>query len=164
MNSVPADPIFTNSQLYRDIAKESLLATTTEANKRRRLKTDGSSGHIITYDPEHRSFKQSMIAIVFAGMYIEAQLWLSGCNILGRTKYKLIDKQPLEQRVVALGIIDKSLLADLKAYREMRKALVHEKPIPASMETSPTWIAQTEAVKAIQLMDRLEKALAERVT
>lgn len=105
-----------------------------------------------------------MIAIVFAGMYIEAKLWLFGCSLLGTSKYKPIDKQLLEQRVAALGIADQMLQADLKAYREARNALVHEKPVPLSMDKSPIRIAQTEAAKAVQLMYRVEKALAKRAT
>ncbi len=53
---------------------------------------------------------------------------------------------------------------DLQEYRESRKSLVHEKPVPLSMETSPTRVAQTEAMKAMALMDRVDRALADSAT
>ena len=143
---------------------EAFVASAAEVDKRRRPRDDGSPGHVITYDPVHTSFKQSMIAIVFAGMYMESQLWLFGCNVLGATEYKRIDKLPLDQRVSKLGITDTALQADLKNYREVRKELVHEKPVPLSMDRSPIRVAQEEAAKAVQLMHRLDEALAERAT
>jgi hypothetical protein len=97
-------------------------------------------------------------------MYIEARLWLHGCSRLGIAKYRSIDRQPLEDRLPALGVSDTMLRDDLKEYRESRKSLVHEKPVPLSMETSPTRVAQTEAAKAMALMDRVDRALAENAT
>ena len=105
-----------------------------------------------------------MIAIVFAGMYIEARLWLHGCSRLDMAKYRAIDKHPLEERLPALGLSDAMLRDDLKKYRESRKSLVHEKPVPLSMEASPTRVAQTEAAKAVALMERVDRALADSVT
>ena len=156
------DPIFTNARLYRDIATEALSASEAAFFQKSRPKDDGSPGRVIAFDPEHRSFKQSMIAIVFAGMYMEARLWLFGCNRLGAAKYKPVDQLPLEQRLAALGIDDKTLEVDLKNYREARRALVHEKSVPLSMDASPIRIAQAEAAKAVQLMYRIEAALTER--
>jgi hypothetical protein len=150
--------------LYRDVAMEALVASEAEVDKHRRPREDGSPGHVITYDPGHTSFKQSMIAIVFAGMYMESQLWLFGCNLLGATEYKPIDKLPLDQRVSALGITDTELQADLKHYREVRKELVHEKPVPLSTDRSPIRVAQEQAAKAVGLMHRIDEALAERAT
>lgn len=164
MSSFPNDPIFTNSRLYRDIATEALSASEAAFVEKSRPKDDGSPGHVIAYDPECRSFKQSMIAIVFAGMYMEARLWLFGCSLLGAAKYKPVDKQPLEQRLAALEIDDQTLEVDLKNYREARRSLVHEKSVPLSVDTSPARIAQAEAVKAVQLMYRIEQALTERET
>jgi hypothetical protein len=164
MSSFPNDPIFTNSRLYRDIATEALSASEDAFVQKSRPKDDSSPGHVIAYDPEYRSFKQSMIAIVFAGMYMEARLWLFGCSLLGAAKYRQVDQQPLEQRLAALGIDDQTLEVDLKNYREVRRSLVDEKSVPLSVDTSPTRIAQAEAVKAVQLMYRIEQALTEKET
>jgi len=164
MTNFPADPIFSDSRIYRDIAVEALSASESAFSAGSRPKEDGSSGRVLAYDPEHRSFKQSMIAIVFAGLYIEARLWLHGCSRLGIAKYRSIDRRPLEDRLPALGVSDAMLRDDLKEYRESRKSLVHEKPVPLSMETSPTRVAQTEAAKAMALMDRVDRALADSAT
>ncbi len=162
MSSFPDDPIFSNSRVYHDIAVEALTASESASTAGSRPKGDGSPGRVLAYDPERRSFKQSMIAIVFAGMYIEAQLWLHGCGRLGIAKYRSIDKQPLEERLPVLGVSNQTLRDDLKKYRESRKSLVHEKPVPISMDESPTRIAQTEAAKAVALMERVDRALADR--
>ena len=94
----------------------------------------------------------------------DARLWLSGCSLMGAPKYKPIDKQPLEERLPALGVFDRALHADLADFRQARKSLVHEKPVPLSMDTSPTRTAQAEAAKAVALMYRVEEALEERAT
>lgn len=164
MNDLPAGPIFSNSRIYRDIAVEALSASESAFSEGSRPKDDGSSGRVLVYDPEHRSFKQSMIAVVFAGMYIEARLWLHGSSRLGIAKYRSIDRQPLEDRLLALGVSDALLWDDLKDYRESRKSLVHEKPVPLSMDISPTRVAQTEAVKAVALMGRVDRAIADSAT
>jgi hypothetical protein len=106
MTAQPPDPVFTNIRLYRKIAIESLREAEDEMNPRRTPRSDGSGGDVITYDPDERSFKCSMIAIVFAGMYIEARLWLHGCKLVGIESYKGIDKQPLEERMKPLGLTD----------------------------------------------------------
>lgn len=52
-----------------------------------------------------------------------------------------------------------------KNYREVRKELVHEKPVPLSMDKSPICVAQEEAARAVRLMHRIiDEALAERAT
>ncbi len=160
MSDPTNDPIFTNSSVYHAIAVQAMAASESAFRENSRPKADGSPGYVMTLDPERRSFKQSMIAIVFSGMYIEAQLWLHGCRLLGVDKYGKIDKQPLEMRLQPLGISDQKLQDDLKAFRESRKALVHEKPVPFSTDTSPIRTAQTEAAKAVALMELVDNALA----
>lgn len=101
---------------------------------------------------------------MFSGMYIESRLWLVGCSRMEVARYRAIDKKPLEERLAPVGVSDQVLKNDLKAYRESRKTLVHEKPVPVSMDSSPTRIAQTEAKKAVALMERVDAALNEGVT
>jgi len=153
------DPIFTNIVAYREIAAESLQEAETLFEAGRRPRNDGSGGHILTVDPDRQSLKHSFIAIAFAGMYIEAALWIYGSRKLGIDKYKPIDGKPLDKRLVEIGIEDNDLEAKLKAYRETRKDLVHEKAVPFSMDPTPTRYAQKEARIAVDLMFQVEQVL-----
>ncbi len=152
--------IFTNSQVYRQIAEDAHRSAIAELNAHRTPHDDGRPGYVIRFDPERRSFKQSMIAIVFAGMYIESRLWIVGCQRLGRDAYSKIDQRKIEERLPPLGITDASLVADCKAYRESRKILVHEKAVPIHEDVSPSRVAQDEATVAVRLMTRVDHALA----
>jgi hypothetical protein len=152
--------VMTNVHVYREIAEAAHYSAAAELRKRRRARDDAESGYVILYDREQQSFKQSLVAIVFAGMYIEARLWLIGCERLGVEQYRKIDKTPLEDRLAALGVEDAALLAHARAYREMRKELVHEKARPIADECSPVRVAQREAASAVALMARVDSALA----
>ena len=145
--------------MYQQIAVEALDRARSSGAAHRRPKEDGSEGYVLTIDPMRASFKDSMIAIVFAGMTMEAQLWLHGCGRLGETRYRPVDGKALELRLAPLGIHDDVLAADMKAFRLSRKALVHEKAVRSSQDTSPLLVAQDEAAKAIDLMIRLIASL-----
>jgi hypothetical protein len=67
-------PLFSNIEFYEAIAKEALATVHELDAKERHPKPDESSGHVITWDPERRSFKNSLIAIAFASMWLEALL------------------------------------------------------------------------------------------
>src|SRR5438477_13208076 len=98
------DPIFTNVVVYRELASESREAAEAFFEATRGPKGDGSGGHILTRDPARQSLKHSFIAIAFAGIYIEAALWLYGSRKLGVDKYKPIDRWDLERRLQPLGL------------------------------------------------------------
>lgn len=153
------EPILTNAQVYRDIAAESLQASEALIDAHRRPKNDGTPGSVLSLDPGRRSFKLSLIAIVFAGMFIEAAFWLYGSATLGADQYKSIDRRELEKRLRGLGIEDADLEAKLRAYREVRKELVHEKALPFSTDPTPIRVAQKEARKAVELMFHVEDVL-----
>ena len=156
------DPIFTNVVVYRELASESLEAAEAFFEATRRQKDDGSGGHILTRDPARQSLKHSFIAIAFAGMYIEAALWLYGSRKLGVEKYTPIDLWKLETRLRPLGLEDNDLEAKLKEYRETRKEMVHEKAVPFSQDRTPTRYAQREARKAVEVMLQIQRILLDR--
>jgi hypothetical protein len=62
--------MITNVDIYFTIAAEAQAEAERLENVARRPNPDG--GFIITYDPERNSFKNSLIAITFAGIYLEA--------------------------------------------------------------------------------------------
>jgi hypothetical protein len=162
--------VLTNSQLYRDIAIESWRQSQVALDAHRQPKSEGSGGYVSRRDPTFASFKQAMIAIVFAGMYLEARLWVVGSARVGTVAYKTTDKKALEERVTHLGITDSALIADLKEYREARKDLVHEKTphfVGAEedgflVSTQPVSIvaAQDLARRAVDLKCRVDDALS----
>src|SRR5689334_9733852 len=94
-SAVPA-LILTNIDVYRAIALEALQRAEESGAAHRRPMPDGHAGSILTPDPTRTSFKQSMIAIVFAGMYLEALLHIIGTKRLGRATYKKISGEEFE--------------------------------------------------------------------
>ena len=76
--------LLTNASLYLAIAEEAQAESERLAKLARRPKPDGEPGVIVTYDPEQKSFKNSLIAIVFSTMYLEALFYLLGTKNLAR--------------------------------------------------------------------------------
>jgi len=72
---------YTNVSIYEKIVYESFSDMNSILEEGRTPKEDGRDGYIIKYDPSQRSFKQSMIVVVFAGMWLEAKFHLSLIHI-----------------------------------------------------------------------------------
>jgi len=111
----------------------------------RRPKPNGNAGWIITYDPEHTSFKQAMISIVFTGVWLDAMLHMRFVKANGKDHFKEFDRQVYEKKLRVLGCTDEELLTSVSRFREARNALVHEK---AHFEDKEIKFAQKEAEKA----------------
>ena len=91
----------------------------------RRPRTDG--GWIVTYDPTHASFKQACIAIVFAGIWLEAAAHLAIVRQHGVEKAKEYDRRFYEDKLRLLGWSEEALLGRAKRLQVARRDLVHEK-------------------------------------
>jgi hypothetical protein len=117
-------------------------------------KRDGKPGYILAFDPERKSFKQSLIAIAFAGMYLEALLGIFGNARLGKTLYKKIDRQTTyEEKLRMLGVFDPNVLASCKRFREARNDLMHEKAVGLNgLKPVDIRIAQEEAVLGVEFV------------
>jgi phage terminase large subunit-like protein len=74
--------MITNVDVYFAIAEEALAESERLEKLARRPKPDGEPGVIVTYDPERKSFKNSLVAIVFAGMYLDALFYILAQNNL----------------------------------------------------------------------------------
>ena len=72
--------VITNISIYKAIAEEAYQNMVELMDAGQRPKPDGSTGWIITFDPKQTSFKQSMISIVFTGIWLEALMHLSHCK------------------------------------------------------------------------------------
>lgn len=115
----------------------------------RRPKDDGSPGWNITCDPERKSLKQAMIAIVFTGIWIEAFLHLHIVRTKGAEEAAKVDRETYEGKLSGLGVVDQGIIESAKRFRLARKNLVHEK---AHFDDGKALSAQDEADNAIWLI------------
>ena len=112
-------------------------------------------------DPERRSFKKSLIAVAFSGIYLEALLFVHGTLRMGEDWEKKFDRKVYEEKLTALGIADEKMLAGAKRLREVRNDLVHEKArlLDSGVLSNNYW-AQTEASTAVALVQTIAARLA----
>ncbi len=154
--------MITNVDVYFAIAKEALAESERLEKLARRPKPDGEPGVIVTYDPEQKSFKHSLVAIVFAGMYLDALFYIFGAKHFGKAKYnKKHDNKSWEDKLQLFGLSDKAILEEAERFRKRRRELVHEKAVQISDLTVDTmYIAQEEAKKALSLVKEVTEKLA----
>jgi hypothetical protein len=151
-----AEAIYTNVSTYRAIAIEAFEAMRELVESGRRTKEAGSTGLILKFDPNQKSFKWAMIAIIFTGMWLEALLHLLILRDHGEEKFKEVDCKSYEEELRLIGIKDESILESAARFRVARKALVHEK---AHFDTGATQVAQDEAHNAYRLLWAIDTAL-----
>jgi hypothetical protein len=145
--------MISNANVYLAIAERALAESKRLDEAARIPKPDGNPGFVITYDPEHTSFKQSLIAMVFAGIYLDALLYVAGVSQLGKDEYMKIDRKHYEEKLRALGVTDTETLARCKRFREARNDLVHEKAIePLAIDGTAFRTAQQEAEIAVSFV------------
>lgn len=153
------ESLITNLDIYLAIAKDSMSKSDDFYNANRRPKPDGEPGSIITFDPERRSFEHSLIAIVFAGIYLDALIHIEGVKRLGKRKYRKIDRWEYEKKLAVIFDADASRIEDsdiieaCEQFRKARNEVVHEKPIKlADIQQTEIRTAQEEARRAIDLI------------
>lgn len=155
--------MLSNVSVYLSIAEESLSEAQRLEELARRPKPNGEPGFIITYDPQRRSFKNSLIAIAFAAMYLEAMFYITGVNELGIAIYKKHDNKSYEDKLKLFGLSDVEMLKRCEQFRLIRNALVHEKAVqPNEMTAGVIYVAQNEAKNAVALVKEIATRLRER--
>jgi hypothetical protein len=151
--------LITNIRIYLAIAEEAAAESKRLSDSARTPMPNGQPGYAVAYDPDQRSFKQSLIAVAFAGMYLEALFTLVGRQRFG-AGYSALERRQWEVKLKALGVDDEELQARCRQFREARNDLVHEKPFdldePASGKLRS---AQEEAAIALEVV----KAIAARL-
>lgn len=153
------DLVFTNITIYRAIANEAYQKMVQLMEAGRRRKPDGSPGWIITYDPNQTSFKQSMISLVFTGMWLEGFLHLLIVKRYGKSKFKEYDFKSYEEKLDLLGCTEKELLDRVSRFRKIRKSLVHEK---AYFDNGDIWRAQNEAENTHEMLASIHQYFSEQ--
>lgn len=146
--------LLTNLDTYLAIAKAAHTEAEAASRSNRRPKPDGSPGFILTLDLEQKSFKHSLIAIIFAGVYLEALLYIEGKERVANYH----DRDSYEDKLRALEVNDPSVLDACKRFRHVRNSIVHEKAAQ-SWELGKLDAAQEEASHAIALVERVSKLL-----
>jgi hypothetical protein len=150
--------LMTNANVYLAIAEEAQAESERLAKLARRPNPDGEPGVIVTYDPDQKSFKNSLVAIVFATMYLETISYLLGTKQFGSVEYnKEHDRKCLEDKLLLFGLKDLDLRTATKRLRERRKDLIHEK---ADLTVNVVYAAQDEAKHAIELVKTITEKLA----
>ena len=99
-----------------------------------------------------------MIAIAFAGMYLEALLFIEGTRRLGRTIYLSLPEREYEERLKRITAVEPELVRRCGEFRLARNDLIHEKAAE-SLEGEVLRFAQKEAVQAIELIRDVTLAL-----
>jgi hypothetical protein len=158
--------MLSNANVYLAIAEEALAESKQLDEASQRPKPDGQPGFVITYDPEHTSFKQSLIAMVFAGIYLEALLYIVGMDKLGKDEYMKIDRKHYEEKLRVLGVTDTETLTTCKRFREARNDLVHEKAIEPHVGVDGTTFhtAQREAEIGVSFVRSIASLLLAPLT
>ena len=146
--------VFTNASIYRAIAEEAHASMTELMTVARGPRADG--GWILTYDPTHASFKQACIAIVFAGVWLEAAAHLAIVRQHGLEKAEEYDRRIYEDKLRLLGWSEEGVLARAKRLRHARRELVHEK---AHLDAGDLRFAHDEADNARQLLADLQELM-----
>lgn len=150
--------LMTNANAFLAIAEEAQAESERLAKLARRPKPNGERGVIVTYDPDQKSFKSSLIAIVFATMYLETIFYILGTKKFGSVNYnKDHDRKCLEDKLTLFELNDDDLRIATKRLRERRKNLIHEK---ADLTASVFYVAQHEARYAIRLVKTITERLA----
>jgi hypothetical protein len=144
-----------NLQTYLAIAEDALATSQAACASKNVIMADGAPGVVVALDPEQHSFKQSLVAIVFACLYLEALLYKVGNLRLGAS-YQ--DFASYEDKLRALGIHDGGLLAAVKRLRNVRKSIVHEK-VAAVADFEEFFAAQHEATRALDAIHQVAALL-----
>lgn len=141
-----------NALIYKQISDEAYVKMVECLKEGRKPKGDGSDGLILTFDPSHKSFKQSMIVVVFTGMWLEAVLHQLIVSKHGEKTFKQYDFKSYREKLTLLGVCDAMLLNDVEDFKSTRKKLVHEK---AYFNSGEIKTAQDEAELAHRIMERI---------
>lgn len=154
--------MISNLNTYLQIAIEAGRRSRRIASAQTRSKPGGDLGRIILYDPGQRSFKQALIAVVFAGIYLDALLRIEGFRRFGKSKWNRIgnDDRRYEAKLKVLGVTDERVLRACKEFRETRNDIVHERALQLAPQTNVKLrVAQREADNALAFIQRVARIL-----
>lgn len=147
-----SDILKLNVRVFYKIAIESYRAMKEDLDSSRKPKPNGKPGWIITYDPEQKSFKAALVAIVFCGIFLESVLHLLIVNRKGIEVFKSYDRKKYEDKLRLLDCREQSILDLCENYRQIRHEIVHEK---AYLDQNSIRFAQKEAEAAVNMIEKI---------
>ena len=145
-----------NALIYKQISEEAYSNIVEITCESRKPRGDDVEGFILQLDPKHTSFKQAMITVVFAGMWLEAVLHQKIVAKHGEAAFKKIDFKSYRDKLTLLGVSNTDLLDDVDKFKSTRKELVHEK---SYFDSGVIKVAQKEAELAHGIMERISVEL-----
>jgi hypothetical protein len=165
-----AKVLISNVTLFRQMAEEAAAKSLQSLNLHRTLKPNGEPGFIMRADPDRVSMKQGLIAIAFAGMYLEALIRISTRKARDkglRFVSKANEKKRYGGKLEAVGLKDQALIDESDHFNAVRDDLIHEEPYELSTEPNAVnhlphfeiFVAQDEAQKAVALIGRVAAKL-----
>lgn len=149
--------IISNVDVYAAIAEDAFVDMEKRFAEGRKLRSDGE-GWIISFDPSQNSFKSALVYITFSALWLEAILHLRIAEQYGKSRSKDDDRKSYEEKLEILGVSDEELSCSLAAFRDLRREIIHEK---AFFDQNKPQVAQDEAQKVRQLMQKIQKKLVE---
>ena len=128
----------------------------------RKPKGDGSSGWIVSFDPERNSLKQALVTVAFTAIWLTALLHLRTARKLGVGAVKMFD-DGLHYRkgLELLGCSDEKILNAVERLRKTRNDLVHEK---AYIDNKVVKLAEDEADNALWIIMAVESHFSAATT
>jgi len=152
----------TNVEAYKAIALEAHRKMQEYISSGRKPKSDGSSGWIVSFDPERNSLKQALVTVVFSAIWLTAFLHLRIARNLGVRAAKKFDNDfSYKNGLELLGCSDETVLNAVERLRVTRKDLVHEK---AHLDNMVIQLAENEADNAFWIIKAIEKHFTDATT
>jgi len=157
--------VLSNLTVYFSIAREALDKSRELDAAETQPMGEGHAGKIITFDPGQGSFKQSLIAIIFAGVYLDALIYVA----THKRRHEGV-KSPETQKglgryesaLVKLGIADAEILTAVRQLNDARNEIAHEKAVAITngeVSSHELRTAQHEAEHAVKTIQRVSQCL-----
>lgn len=144
-----------SASIYRNISTESYFKMNACIDEGKFPKDDRSDRHTIKYDANLNAFRQSMIVIVFTGMWLEETLYQAIVSSTGLDIGKKNDFKTYQDWLVRLDIFETSLLDDVDEFMSTRALLMHT----TNIDHNEILLAQTAAEHAQKIIGSISHVL-----
>lgn len=142
--------LHSNVSTYKEIADEAYANMVRYRKDSKVPREDGSGGYVINYNLGQSAFRQSMVVIVFTGMWLEAFLHHHIVKTHDEETFKKYDRKSYRDKLILIGINDNDFLDKVDSFKNTRRELVHEK---AHFDKGEIKWAEEEAESAYVIME-----------
>lgn len=127
MQSFISTQVFSNIKIFYEIAKDSFSDSEKFLSEHRKPKENG--GYILSFDPEKKSLKSSLISISFSGAYIDLHINIAYILTHGKSPNHKWETRIYEEKLKDLGVTNLELFNNCTEFRKIRNSVLHEKPL-----------------------------------